>query len=84
MKQSLHILLQCINNIPQGLIKTNNTKFSFFNKLDLKRSMETVIHHFKLFTSYVYTTTGETYTAIEAPKGETGFYIVSNELNKPY
>ena len=84
MKQSLNILLQCINNIPQGLTKINNTKLSFPNKFNLKCSMETIIQHFKLFTNYVHTTAGETYTATEAPKGETGVYIISNELNKPY
>lgn len=84
MKQSLNILLQCLNLIPNGLIKTLDTKICSSNKFELKRSMETVIHHFKLFTNFTNIPQSETYTATEAPKGETGFYFISNNLNKPY
>ena len=84
MKQSVNILYQCINEIPHGLIKTTNIKLCSPNKLELKNSMETVIHHFKMFTNFVYTPINETYLATEAPKGETGVYIISNNLNKPY
>jgi NADH-quinone oxidoreductase subunit D len=51
---------------------------------DMKRSMEALIHHFKLYTEGYHVPAGETYTAVEAPKGEFGVYLVSDGTNKPY
>jgi len=84
MKQSLKIISQCINQIPNGLIKSNDNKLSPPTKTDLKQSMEAVIHHFKIYTNGISLSSNETYTATEAPKGEFGVYLVSNGTNKPY
>jgi len=84
MKQSLKIILQCINNIPNGLIKSNNDKLSAPTKVNLKQSMEALIHHFKIYTNGINILPNETYVATEAPKGEFGVYIISNGSNKPY
>jgi len=84
MRQSIRIINQCLNNIPTGPIKVDNNKISTPSKLGLKSSMESLIHHFKLYTEGFSVLPGETYTAIEAPKGEFGVYLVSNGTNKPY
>jgi NADH:ubiquinone oxidoreductase subunit D len=84
MKQSLKIISQCINHIPNGLIKSNDNKLSPPTKTDLKKSMEAVIHHFKIYTNGISILPNETYIATEAPKGEFGVYLVSNGTNKPY
>jgi NADH:ubiquinone oxidoreductase subunit D len=84
MKQSLKIILQCINKIPNGLIKTINNKISPPTKTDLKQSMESVIHHFKIYTNGTSVLSNETYISTEAPKGEFGLYLISNNSNKPY
>jgi len=84
MKQSLKIILQCINNIPNGLIKSNNDKLSAPTKINLKQSMEALIHHFKIYTNGINILPNETYVATEAPKGEFGVYLISNGSNKPY
>jgi len=82
MKQSLKIILQCINNIPNGIIKSKNTKLCAPTKTDLKKSMEAVIHHFKIYTNSFSILPNETYIATEAPKGEFGVYIITNNSNK--
>ena len=84
MKQSLKIILQCINKIPKGLIKTINNKICPPTKTDLKQSMESVIHHFKIYTNGADVLSNETYVSTEAPKGEFGLYLISNNSNKPY
>jgi len=84
MKQSLKIILQCLNKIPNGLIKTINNKISPPTKTDLKQSMEAVIHHFKIYTNGASVLSNETYVSTEAPKGEFGIYLISNNSNKPY
>ena len=84
MKQSINIISQCINQIPKGLIKSNDNKLCPPTKTDLKQSMEAVIHHFKVYTNGISILSNETYTATEAPKGEFGVYLVSNGTNKPY
>lgn len=84
MKESLKILHQCINNIPQGLIKTTGTKVCAPTKTELKQSMEALIHHFKIYTNGISISSNETYVATEAPKGESGVYLISNNSNKPY
>ena len=84
MKQSLSIIKYCINNIPQGSVKTENNKFTAPSRLDMKVGMEQVIHHFKYYTEGFIIPQGETYTATEAPKGEFGVYLISNGKDKPY
>lgn len=84
MKQSLHIIKYCINNMPNGSIKTGNNKMTAPSRLDMKIGMEQVIHHFKYYTEGFIIPRGETYTAIEAPKGEFGVYLISNGKDKPY
>jgi NADH:ubiquinone oxidoreductase subunit D len=84
MKQSLKIILQCINKIPNGLVKINDSKLCPPSKTDLKQSMEALIHHFKIYTNGITIPKNETYVATEAPKGETGIYLISNDSNKPY
>jgi len=84
MRQSIRIINQCLNNIPNGPIKVDNNKISTPSKLYIKQSMESIIHHFKLYTEGFLVLAGETYVAIEAPKGEFGVFLVSNGTNKPY
>lgn len=84
MRQSLHIMYQCLNSMPQGGIKTINSKLSIPQRAATKNSMETLINHFKLYSEGFHVPSGETYTAIEAPKGEFGIFLVSNGTHKPY
>ena len=84
MRQSIAIINQCLNKMPKGPIKIDNNKISVPSKLMLKNSMESLIHHFKLYTEGFSILPGETYAAIEAPKGEFGVYLVSNGTNRPY
>lgn len=84
MRQSLSIINQCLNNIPAGPIKADNQKITAPSRLQLKQSMEAVIHHFKLHTEGYIVPSGESYTAVEAPKGEFGVFIVSNGTSRPY
>jgi NADH:ubiquinone oxidoreductase subunit D len=84
MRESLNIVRQCLNKIPLGLIRSNDSKISPPNRASIKRSMEALIHHFKLYSEGVIIPSGETYTSTEAPKGEFGVYLVSNGTNKPY
>lgn len=84
MRQSLRIIMQCLNEMPQGMIKTDDRKITPPSRSQMKQSMESLIHHFKLYTEGFVVPAGETYTAVEAPKGEFGVYLVSNGTNKPY
>ncbi len=84
MRQSLNILSQCINLIKEGPIKSNDWKIVPPSRAELKNSMEAVIHHFKYFSEGFILPFGETYTATEAPKGEFGVYLVSNNTEKPF
>jgi len=84
MRQSLRIIHQCINDIPNGDWKTNDYKISPPPRLEIKQSMEALIHHFKLFSEGYSIPPSETYTAIEAPKGEFGIYIISDGTSRPY
>jgi NADH-quinone oxidoreductase subunit D len=83
MRQSLKIMRQCLKEMPQGPVKVNDYKISAPPRAEMKRSMEALIHHFKLFTEGYHVPAGETYTAVEAPKGEFGVYLVSNGTNRP-
>jgi len=84
MKQSLLIIEQCFKLIESGSIKTSNSKFTSPSRVEMKTSMEALIHHFKFYTEGIVIPFGETYTASEAPKGEFGLYLVSNNTDKPY
>jgi NADH dehydrogenase (ubiquinone) Fe-S protein 2 len=84
MRESLKIILQCLQRIPEGSIKSDNKKITPPNRTQLKQSMESLIHHFKLYTEGFTVLSGETYTAVEAPKGEFGVYLVSDGSSKPY
>ncbi|MFC5305383.1 NADH-quinone oxidoreductase subunit D [Azospirillum picis] len=84
MKQSLRIMRQCCKEMPAGPVKVEDRKVAPPARGEMKRSMEALIHHFKLFTEGFHVPAGETYTAIEAPKGEFGVYLVSDGTNKPY
>lgn len=84
MRQSLRIILQCLQEMPQGEIKADDRKITPPSRTHMKTSMESLIHHFKLYTEGFSVPAGETYTAVEAPKGEFGVYLVSNGTNRPY
>lgn len=84
MKESLKLIEQCINHIQPGNIKSNNKKVSIPLRVDMKQSMESLIHHFKLSTEGIIPNPGQTYTASEAPKGEFGVLLISNGTNRPY
>lgn len=84
MRQSLSILSQAINLLESGAIKTSDYKVCPPSRTEMKNSMEAVIHHFKFFTEGIMLPYGETYTATEAPKGEFGVYLISNNTDKPY
>jgi NADH-quinone oxidoreductase subunit D len=84
MRQSVKIIKECFSKIPKGSIKSNDGKISPPSKKDIKESMEALIHHFKLFTEGFRVNKDEIYTAVEAPKGEFGVYLISDGSNKPY
>ena len=84
MRESVKIINQCISQIPKGPIKTLDGKISPPKKKDIKESMEALIHHFKLFTEGFRVDKDEIYTAVEAPKGEFGVYLISDGSSKPY
>lgn len=84
MRQSLRIIDQCLNQMPAGEIKTDDAKVTPPSRSEMKTSMEALIHHFKLFTQGYQVPPGATYTAIEAPKGEFGVYLVSDGSSRPY
>jgi len=84
IKQSLNLILQCLEQIPNGLVKINDQKIVAPSKNNLKKSMEALIHHFKIYTTGFSVPSKETYIGTEAPKGEFGIYLVSNNTNKPY
>jgi len=84
MRQSLRIIHQCLNKMPIGDIKVDDHKISPPKRAEMKESMEALIHHFKLFTEGIQVPPGATYTAIEAPKGEFGVYLVSDGTSRPY
>lgn len=84
MRQSLNILSQTINLLENGAIKTSDYKVCPPSRSEMKNSMEAVIHHFKFFTEGISLPHGETYIATEAPKGEFGVYLISNNTDKPY
>src|SRR5512136_571266 len=88
MRQSTSIMKQCVEKLlraeNRGPVSVVNNKVSPPSRGEMKRSMEALIHHFKLFTEGFHVPAGEVYAAVEAPKGEFGVYLVSDGSNKPY
>lgn len=84
MRQSLVIIEKAISLLDTGSIKNNDYKICPPSRFEMKNSMEAVIQHFKFFTEGIILPFGETYTATEAPKGEFGVYLISNNTEKPY
>jgi NADH-quinone oxidoreductase subunit D len=84
LRQSLKIVKQCCEKMPDGPVTIQNHKVTPPLRGEMKRSMEALIHHFKLYTEGYHVPAGETYTAVEAPKGEFAVYLVSDGTNKPY
>jgi NADH:ubiquinone oxidoreductase subunit D len=84
MRQSLKLIQQCLTGLPLGLIKIDDNKIVPPVRTALKSSMEALIHHFKLYTENLSITKNFIYTAIEAPKGEFGIFLVSDNTNIPY
>jgi NADH-quinone oxidoreductase subunit D len=88
MRQSIKIMRQCVDKLRspagQGQVSVDDGKIVPPKRSDMKRSMEALIQHFKLYTEGFHVPAGESYAAVEAPKGEFGVYLVSDGTNKPY
>ena len=84
MRQCVPIMKQCLNDMPGGPVMVDDHKIAPPRRADMKRSMEALIHHFKLYTEGYHVPAGECYAAVEAPKGEFGVYLVSDGTNRPY
>ncbi|ESO08417.1 hypothetical protein HELRODRAFT_75061 [Helobdella robusta] len=84
LRQSLRIVLQCLDKMPAGEVRIDDCKVAPPKRAEMKSSMEALIHHFKLYSEGYQVPPGSTYTAIEAPKGEFGVYLVSDGSSRPY
>jgi NADH-quinone oxidoreductase subunit D len=88
MRESTKIMRQCVDKLMQeanrGPVSMPNNKVVPPSRAEMKRSMEALIHHFKLYTEGYHVPAGEVYAAVEAPKGEFGVYLVSDGTDKPY
>jgi NADH-quinone oxidoreductase subunit D len=84
MRQSLRIIHQAIEKMPAGPVMVEDNKVAPPKRAEMKRSMEALIHHFKLYTEGYHVPAGEAYAAVEAPKGEFGVYLVADGTNRPY
>ena len=84
MRQSVSIIRQCLKNIPDGPSISKDPRVVPPKREIMKESMESLINHFKLFTEGFHVPPGETYTSVEAPKGEFGVLLISDGTNKPY
>ena len=84
MRESIKIINQCLDSMPSGPVKSTDGKITPPSKKEIKNSMEALIHHFKLFTEGYRVDKDEIYTAVEAPKGEFGVYLISDGTSKPY
>ena len=84
MRQSISIINQCLNKIKSGPISIEDNKITPPKRNQMKKSMEALIHHFKLFTEGYRVPAGQVYSAVEAPKGEFGVYLVSDGSSRPY
>ncbi|AHA27913.1 NADH-ubiquinone oxidoreductase chain D [Candidatus Liberibacter americanus str. Sao Paulo] len=88
MRESVKIIRQCVDLLlgknKLGPVSSSDTKIVPPKRSDMKRSMESLIHHFKLYTEGYHVPVGEVYASVEAPKGEFGVYLISDGSNKPY
>ena len=84
MRESVNIMVQALKKLPKGPIMTLDTKVGPPKRRDMKMSMEALINHFQLYTEGYHVPKGEVYSAVEAPKGEFGVYLISDGSNKPY
>ncbi len=84
MRQSVRLVRQCLQKLPTGPVKVDDRKIAPPPRAEMKRSMEALIHHFKLFSEGFHVPAGETYTAVEAPKGEFAVFLISDGSNRPY
>ena len=84
MRECQKIIRQCLKEMPPGPVKTDDRKLAPPPRREMKHSMEALIHHFKLYTEGYHVPPGETYTVVEAPKGEFGVYLVADGTNRPY
>lgn len=83
MRESIKLIKQAIERMPEGPVKVDNMKIAPPSRAEMKSSMEAMIHFFKLYTEGYHVPAGETYTAVEAPKGEFAVYLVANGTNRP-
>ncbi len=84
MRESVKIIKQCLTRMKPGPVKVQDRKFTPPTRSEMKKSMEALIHHFKLFTEGYHVPPGATYTTVESPKGEFGVYLVADGTNRPY
>lgn len=84
MRESIKIILQCLSKMTSGPVMCDDRKVAPPSRGDMKQSMEALIHHFKLYTEGFHVPEGEVYTAVEAPKGEFGVYLMADGSNRPY
>jgi len=83
MRQSVKICRQALDRMPRGSVQTDDRKVMPPPKAELAKSMESVIHHFKLWTEGIRPPAGEAYVGVESPRGELGFYVVSDGSGRP-
>ncbi len=84
VRESVKIIKQCLAKMKPGPVKVPDNKITPPRRTEMKRSMEALIHHFKLYTEGYHVPPGATYTATESPKGEFGVYLVADGTNRPY
>jgi NADH:ubiquinone oxidoreductase subunit D len=84
LRQSVRIIRQCLDQLPSGPVMTGDPRYAIPEKMDVMRNMESLIHQFVIMSKYVPMPKGDVYVATEAPKGELGFYIVSDGTGRPY
>jgi len=84
MRESVKIIEQALSKLPGGPFRTSDRKVALPSRMEINTSMESLIHHFKLVTEGVRVPAGEVYVAVESPRGELGYYVVSDGTNHPY
>jgi NADH dehydrogenase (ubiquinone) Fe-S protein 2 len=84
MRSSLQIIAYCVQNLTGGPVRSEDGKLSIPSRAEMKSSMESLIHHFKLYSRGFSIKMNDTYTAVEAPKGELGVFLASDNSNRPY